>query len=130
MKNTKSLIVLCLILFSTAMGCSDYMELAEKEYQAEREAMKENYKNEGFLMFSDKDETRDMDPYKDNPVINEEVFDKKTSDENEQEPSTLGEKEGFDITKQDQEEPAKESEKSQERRKSYWDRIREREQNN
>ena len=51
MKNTKTLIILCLILFLTAIGCSDYMEFAEREYQAEREyratedTLEENYED-------------------------------------------------------------------------------------
>ena len=50
MKNTKTLIILCLILFLTLIGCSDYMEFAEREYQAERDAGEEYYEEEGSFL--------------------------------------------------------------------------------
>ena len=113
MKNTKTLIILCLILFLTAIGCSDYMEFAEREYQAEREAMKE----EGFLFFPGEGEMQDVDPYKDNPIINEGV---KSNQENEYP----------EITEQDLEKSTKESEIPEEKRDSYWKRLQEFRQNN
>ena len=113
MKNTKALIILCLILFLTAIGCSDYMEFAEREYQAEREAMKE----EGFLLFPGEDEMQDVDPYKDNPIINEEV---KSNQENEYP----------EITEHDLEKSTKESEIPEEKRDSYWKHLQEFRQNN
>ena len=124
MKNTKTLIILCLILFLTTIGCSDYMEFAEKESQAEREfqaekeyrvtedAMVENYKEEGFLIY------------------NGEVFDKKRNHENEQGYSPLEEKEYPEIIEQNQEKSTKESEIHEERRDSYWKRVEKFKQNN
>jgi major membrane immunogen (membrane-anchored lipoprotein) len=112
MKNTKTLIILCLILFLTAIGCSDYMEFAERESQAEREyratedAMEENYKEEGFLIY------------------NGEVFDKKRNYENEQGYSPMEEKEYSEMIEQDLEKSTKESEIPEERRDSYWKRLR------
>jgi hypothetical protein len=123
MKNTKALIILCLILFLTAIGCSDYMEFAEREYQAEREAMKE----EGFLFFPGEDEMQEVDPYKDNPIINEGV---KSNQENEQGYSPMKENEYPEITEQDLEKSTKESEIPEERRDSYWKRLQEFRQNN
>ena len=114
MKNTKALMILCLILFT--IGCSDYMEFAEKEYQAERDAMKE----EGFLFFPGEDEMQDVDPYKDNPIINEGI---KSNQENEQGYSPMEEKEYPEIIKQDLEKSTKESEIPEERRDSYWKRL-------
>jgi hypothetical protein len=118
MKNTKSLIILSLILFLTAIGCSDYMEFAERESQAEREvqaekeyrvtedAMEEKYKEEGFLIY------------------NGEVFDKKRNHENEQGYSPMEKKEYSEIIEQDLEKSTKESEIPEERRDSYWKRLR------
>ena len=124
MKNTKTLIILCLILFLTAIGCSDYMEFAEREYQAERAVMKEKYEEEGFLLFSEKDEEQGMEPYKDNQPVNEGAFDKKSSPENEQGYSSMKEKEYSEIIKQDLEKATKENEIPEERRDSYWKRLR------
>jgi hypothetical protein len=108
MKNTKTLIILCLILFLTAIGCSDYMEFAEREYQAEREyratedAMDENYEEESFLVFP----------------------------ENEQGYSPMEEKEYPEIIEQNQEKSTKESEIPEETRDSYWKRLEKFKQNN
>ena len=108
MKNTKILIILCLILLLTAIGCSDYMEFAEREYQAEREyratedAMDKNYEEERFLVFP----------------------------ENEQGYSPMEEKEYPEIIKQNQEKSTKESEIPEETRDSYWKRIEKLKQNN
>ena len=108
MKNTKTLIILCLILFLTAIGCSDYMEFAEREYQAEREyrateeAMDENYEEERFLVIP----------------------------ENEKGYSPMEEKEYPEIIEQNQEKSTKESEISEETRDSYWKRQKKFNQNN
>ena len=108
MKNTKTLIILCLILFLTAIGCSDYMEFAEREYQAEREyratedAMDENYEKESFLVFPE----------------NEQVY------------SHMEEKESPEIIEQNKEKSTKESEIPEETRDSYWKRIEKFKQNN
>ena len=99
---------MCLILFLTAIGCSDYMEFAEREYQAEREyrakedAIVENYEAESFLMFP----------------------------ENEQGYSPMEEKEYSEMIEQNQEKPTKESEIPEETRDSYWKRIEKFKQNN
>ena len=101
MKNTKTLIILCLILFLTAIGCSDYMEFAERESQAEREyratedAMDENYEEESFLVFP----------------------------ENGQGYSPMEEKEDSETIERDLEKSTKESEIPEETRDSYWKRI-------
>ena len=108
MKNTKALIILCLILFLTAIGCSDYMEFAERESQAEREyratedAMDENYEEESFLV----------------------------SPENEQGYSPMEEKEYSETIERDLEKSTKESEIPEETRDSYWKRIEKLKQNN
>ena len=108
MKNTKTLIILYLILFLTAIGCSDYMEFAEREYQAEREyratedAMDENYEEESFLVFP----------------------------ENEQGYSPMEEKEYSETIERDLEKSTKESEIPEETRDSYWKRIEKFKQNN
>jgi hypothetical protein len=124
MKNTKLLIIPSLILFLSAIGCSDYMEFAEREYQAEREvqaekeyrvtedAMLENYKEEGFLIY------------------NGEVFDKKRNHENEQGYSPIEENEYSEIIEQDLEKSTKESEIPEETRDSYWKRLEKFKQNN
>jgi len=126
-KNSKILVIVCLFSF---IGCSDYMEFAEREYQAERDVMIEKYEEEGFEVFSGKDEMEDADSYKDNPTIIEEASDQKSSDEKEQGYSPMEAKEDVEVTKQDLEESTRKSEKPEERRKSYWDRMREMEQNN
>ena len=108
MKNTKTLIILCLILFLTAIGCSDYMEFAERESQAEREyratedAMDENYEEESFLVFP----------------------------ENEQGYSPMEEKEYSETIERDLEKSTKESGITEETRDSYWKRIEKFKQNN
>ena len=106
MKDTKALMILCLILFT--IGCSDYMEFAEREYQAEREfratedAMDENYEEESFLVFP----------------------------ENEQGYSPMEEKEYSETIERDLEKSTKESEIPEETRDSYWKRIEKFKQNN
>ena len=108
MKNTKTLIILCLILFLTAIGCSDYMEFAEREYQAEREyratedAMDENYEEESLLVFP----------------------------ENEQGYSPMEEKEDSETIERDLEKSTKESGIPEDTRDSYWKRIEKFKQNN
>jgi len=90
-----------LILFLTAIGCSDYMEFAEREYQAEREyratedAMDENYEEESFSVFP----------------------------ENEKGYSPMEEKEYSEKIERDLEKSTKESEIPEETRDSYWKRI-------
>jgi hypothetical protein len=108
MKNTKTLIILCLIIFLTAIGCSDYMEFAEREYQAEREyratedAMDENYEEESFLVFP----------------------------ENEQGYSPMEEKEYSETIERDLEKSTKENENPEKTRDSYWKRLEKFKQNN
>ena len=130
MKNTKTLIILCLILLLTAIGCSDYMEFAEREYQAERDAREEYYEEEGSLMFPEKTGIQDIDSYEDNQLINGGAFDKKSNQENEQGYSPMEEKEYSEIIEQNLEKSTKESEISEEKRDSYWKRLQEFEQNN
>ena len=120
MKNTKTLIILCLILFLTAIGCSDYMEFADKEYQAERDAREEYYEEEGSLVFPEKDGIQDIDTDENSQLINGEVFDKNSNQENEY----------SEIIEQNLEKSTKESEISEERRDSYWKRRQKFKQNN
>jgi len=122
MKNTKILIILCVNLFLTAIGCSDYMESAEKEARVKREYrlkqfdMEESDKEDGFFIHVEDDGRQDIN---DNQR-NRGDLDKKSKYEDEQ----------FDKVKQDLEKPIKESEKPKEERKSYWKRIWENQQNN
>ena len=118
MKDTKSLIILCLILFLTAIGCSDYMEFAEKEYQAERDASEE-----GSLVFPEKDGIQDIDTYENNQLFLE-------ASRRVDEQVAKEEKEYSEIIEQNMEKSTKESEIPEERRDSYWKRLQEFRQNN
>jgi hypothetical protein len=123
MKNAKILIILCLILFLTTIGCSDYMEFAEREYQAERDLREESYEEEDFLIFPEMEGKQNMKPYKDDSLINRGVFDKKGNYENEQGYSPMEEKEHSEIIERDLEKSTKERETPEERRDSYWKRL-------
>ena len=118
MKNTKTVIVFCAVVFLTAIGCSDYMEFAEREHQAEREIMKE----EGLLFVPWEKEIQEVEPYKDNPTIKEDILDKRSNHENEQDHSPMGEKEGSEIIKQQNPETfTKKSEIFEGERDSFWE---------
>ena len=131
MKNTKTLIILCLILFLTAIGCSDYTEFVEREYRAERDAREEYYQEEeSSLLFPEKSGIQDIDSYDDNQLINEGRFDKKSKHENEQSYPAMEEKEYSEIIERDLEKATKESEVFEETRDSYWKRLQEFNQNN
>jgi len=124
MNDTKTFIILCLILFFTAIGCSDYMELAEKEYQAEMEMMNESNEQEveegDFLIYEKNKGIEDIETYKETPQSNKSVYDKKDNLLNEQDYSS--------IKKKDLTESTKEREASEEKRDSYWKRKQKMEQ--
>ncbi len=136
MKNIKKLTISCLILFLTAIGCSDYIEFAEKENQAEREYLLRQYdgyeddeKESGFLIYYDGEQKQNLETYKDNPLIDSGNLNESGFLENEQGYSPVKEKEPSEIVRPNLKKSTKEDEISEKRRKTYWDRIREQEQN-